>query len=312
MQRRTFLVSTTAACLAGCAGGPVTLDGVHERWPPQGRFVDVDGLRIHAWDHGQGAPVVMLHGASGNLRDWTFDLAPRLARTNRAVAFDRPGFGYSDRPKGQAGDPALQARILRTAALKLGIERPILVGHSWGAALAMAWALADPDGIRGVVTVSGAVMPWSERPMLAETIGLDQLVIGWYWNYVAGSAARGGIDRFVSRIFRPQNPPEGYLDHIGAPLSLNPASVTANKQDIATLNRALRRQAPDYGRIEAPVEVISGTADFIIEPERQPIPFVQRLRRAKLTLLEGVGHMAHHVAPDQVLAAIARIEGDTA
>lgn len=303
-------MSTVAGSLAACGGlGGVArpLRPAEEGWPPIGRFVDVDGARIHAWDQGTGQPVVMIHGASGNLRDWTFDIAPALATRRRAIAFDRPGLGYSERPAGQGGDPATQARVLARATRALGAEKPILVGHSLGAAVAMAWALAEPDNIAGVVTVSGTVMPWSTAPMLAERIGLDELLIGFYFDYLKSTAARGGLERFVSRIFRPQPVPDGYLDYVGGPLSLTPSAVAANKQDVAALNTALRRQAPDYVRITAPVEIISGTEDFIVDPDRQPIPFASRLPDARLKLLEGVGHMAHHVAPDEVLAAVDRI-----
>lgn len=314
MRRRSFLLGSSALGLAGCAAGKPGLSAgdSETRWPPEGRFIDADGLLIHAWEQGSGTPVILLHGASGNLRDWTFDLGPEIAKTMHAVAFDRPGLGYSERPAERSGDPAVQARILQAATRKMGIEKPILVGHSWGAALAMAWALSDPGNVRGVVSVSGAVMPWSERPMLAEMIGLDELLIGFYWDYLSANAAQGGIERFVNRIFRPQAPPEGYIAHVGGPLSLNPEAIEASKADIGTLNTALRRQAPDYGRVTVPVEIISGTADFIINPERQPIPFSKVLPNSRLTLLDGVGHMAHHVAPGEVLAAVSRIETTTA
>ena len=310
MLRRSFLTSTLMGGLAACGGvgGVASLPGrIEDDWPPIGKFVDVDGARIHAWDQGSGQPVVLIHGASGNLRDWTFDVAPELAKRHRVIAFDRPGLGYSERLPGQSGDPAVQARTLATATRALGAERPIVVGHSLGAAVAMAWALAEPDNIAGVVTVSGTVMPWSDKPMLAEQIGLDQLLIGFYFDYLRSSAARGGIERFVSRIFRPQPVPTGYADYVGGPLSLQPSALAANKQDIGALNTALRRQAPDYWRIKAPVEIISGTEDFIINPRRQPIPFAERVPNARLKLLDGVGHMAHHVAPEEVNAAIERI-----
>lgn len=310
MDRRTFLASGlatgSAATLAGCGGGtPLDLAGLAEDWPPEGRFVDAMGLRIHAWERGSGQPVILLHGASGNLRDWTYSLAPMIARRRRAIAFDRPGNGWSERPAERGGDPLVQARILRAAAGAMGAERPILVGHSWGAALAMAWALAFPREVAGVVTVSGAVMPWSEQPMLAEMIGLDRLLIGFYFNYLQRS--RGGVASFVRRIFEPQSPPAGYVDYIGGQLALRPETLKANMEDIATLNGALRRLAPDYPSVEVPVEIISGTEDFIIEPRRQPIPFAASLSRPRLTLLDGVGHMAHHAAPTELLGAIDRI-----
>lgn len=307
MDRRDFLMLGGATALAGCGGGAVVdLAEIVDRWPPEGRIVEAMGLRIHAWERGEGQPVILLHGANGNLRDWTYALGPLIARDRHAIAFDRPGNGWSERPSQRGGDPAVQARILHAAARAMGVERPILVGHSWGAALAMAWALSFPDDVTGVVTVSGAVMPWGEQPMLAELIGLDRLLIGFYFDNLRSTP--GGVPGFVRRIFRPQVPPPGYIDYIGGQLALRPRTVAANIEDIATLNTALRRQAPAYGRLDIPVEIISGRADFIIEPERQPIPFAAALRRPQLTLLDGVGHMAHHAAPGELLAALDRID----
>lgn len=308
MERRNVLLAGLASLVPGCAAAPPdAFDTATQEWPALGDMIPTAQGRIHAWDQGRGQPVIMIHGASGNLRDFTFDLAPRIAGSRRAIAMDRPGLGYSERLDG-SGDPAAQAHHLMAAAREMGAQRPILIGHSLGAAVAMAWALADPDGVAGVITVSGTVMPFSERPSLPELLGLDGLLIGAYFNYMQASAASDGIGRFVQRIFRPQDPPEGYVAHIGGPLALRPKALQANKQDVAALNTALRRQAPDYGRLTMPVEVISGTRDFIINPDRQPIPFAKRVPNANLTLLEGVGHMPHHVRPEEILAALDRLD----
>ena len=141
--------------------------------------------------------------------------------------------------------------------------------------------------------------------MLAEFIGLDRLLIGFYFDYLQSS--RGGVPAFVRRIFRPQTPPAGYVDYIGGQLAMRPETIKANMEDIAALNRALRRMAPDYPSLDIPVEIISGTEDFLIRPKSQPIPLAAALRRPQLTLLDGVGHMAHHAAPAELLGAIDRI-----
>ncbi len=86
--------------------------------------------------------MILIHGASGNTRDFTFDLAKRLDDRYRVIAFDRPGLGWSD-SAGDAGvSPLVQADILRAAADQLGVRNPIVVGHSYGGAVAMAWAPA--------------------------------------------------------------------------------------------------------------------------------------------------------------------------
>ena len=173
-------------------------------------------------------------------------------------------------------------------------------------ALAMSWALQYPDDTRGVVPVSGVTMPYGGLSRVFRALGLDGLIIEAYSNYVRRTAADGGIDSFISRAFRPQQPPEGYLAYVGPGLSLREATVVANQLDIQNLNVALRRMEPVYPSIEIPVEILHGTADFI-SPNRHAVPLSERIPTARLTLLDGVGHMAHHIRTDALKAAIERV-----
>ena len=309
MDRRQFLAGASAAALvAGCAA-PFPTDEAERSHPPIGSFVEVDGLRVHAWDQGprDTVPVVLVHGASGNLRDWTFSLAPRLAQSRRVIAFDRPGFGYTDRPAGEdASHPGVQAALLRAAARRMGVERPIVVGHSWGAALALAWALDAPAEVSGVVPVSGVAMPYSGMARVFSTVGLSDVITWLYTEYMKSAAEDGGIDRFLARVFRPQDPPPGYAEYVGAPLALRGRTLEANAADIGNLNDALREMAPRYGSLSLPVEIVHGAADFI-DPERHAAGLAAAIPGARLALLPGVGHMAHHAAPDALEAAIGRV-----
>jgi len=309
MRRREFMAGACAASLTAACASPYVPADAERAFPPIGGFVEVEGLRIHAWQAGPetSTPVVLVHGASGNLRDWTFSIAPVIARTHRVIAFDRPGFGHSDRPRGAAAaDPAVQAAILRAAAGKLGAERPIVVGHSWGAALALAWALDARDDVAGVVAVSGVTMPYTGLARVFDAAGISDAVTWLYTEYMKSVADDGGIERFVTRIFRPQEPPDGYLRYVGAPLALREATLDANAADIAALNAALGRMMPRYPDLGLPVEVIHGEADFI-DPGHQSKALAEILPRARLTLLPEVGHMAHHAAPGVLTGAIARI-----
>ena len=133
---------------------------VEHDYPPIGRFVDVAGLRLHYIDTGQGAPVVLVHGASTTLRDFTASLVPGLSLHHRVLAFDRPGHGYSERPAGEWPDPAEQARYLHTALIELGVSRPLLVGHSWSGSLVLAYLLNYPGDTAGGVLLAGGSHPW--------------------------------------------------------------------------------------------------------------------------------------------------------
>ena len=111
------------------------------RHPATGRFVDVDGVRLHYIERGEGEPVVLLHGNGTYARDFIgCGLMDQLAQRYRVIAFDRPGFGYSQRPRLKIWTPQAQARLLQNAFARLGIDRPVLVGHSWATQVALAMA----------------------------------------------------------------------------------------------------------------------------------------------------------------------------
>ena len=175
MRRRTFLTAAGTLALASCAGtGTLTMpDAVATNaYPPLGKLIDVNGRKVHATDQGSGGPpVILLHGSNVNLRDWTYSLAGDLAKKRRVIAMDRPGYGYSERGP-EKWTPSMQAAQLRAAAHELGAERPIIVGHSWGAAVALAWALDAPQEVSGVVSVSGTSMPWGTAVDVLDGLGI--------------------------------------------------------------------------------------------------------------------------------------------
>lgn len=310
MRRRSVLTGGAAlALLAGCVGSaedPAFLTPeIETQNPPAGQFVEVVGERVHYWERGEGQPVVLIHGASGNLLDWTFDVAPRLAARYRVIAFDRPGFGYTSRDGWGLDTPQAQARVLAAAADALGAERPVVVGHSWGGAVAMAWAAGhDP---KGVISVAGVVNPYaSTLGQVSRAIGLNELITNVYQDYLKSQAGNGGIEEFVARVFRPQAPPDGYVAHVAPALSLREATMEANAADLSALNGALERLAPAYPRLRLPVEAIHGTSDRTVTVQ-QARELADAVPGARLTLLDGIGHMAHHFAGAKLDDAVARI-----
>lgn len=317
-RRRALHLALTGAggaLLAGCSGAGYARRA-EARWPPEGDFTEVEGLRVHHLIRGGASapPVVLLHGATGNLRDLSFDLMDRVAAAGfRAIAFDRPGLGYTDRPAPEAEPwrPAVQARILRAAAAQLGAaEGAIVLGHSWGAAVAMAWAAGDgrmpPAGPppRGVVTVSGATMPWGEEEsLISAALDLPPAVA------LKGAIARAmigmeGGESVAARIFAPQDAPAGYIAHVGGPLTLRPASFRANSQDLDRLHDALLTQAQAYPSTRTPVIALHGGADDITSAKLHARGMAVALPDAEARVLPGVGHMLHHAAPDAVVEAL--------
>src|SRR5215469_13266633 len=117
--------------------------------PPRGRFIKVRRLRQHVVELGTGVgdapPIVLIHGAGCNLEDMRLALGERLSARHRVILVDRPGMGWSKRKTRDGSAPQFQAAILREVLDRLGVERAVIVGHSWGGALAASFALDYPD-----------------------------------------------------------------------------------------------------------------------------------------------------------------------
>jgi pimeloyl-ACP methyl ester carboxylesterase len=300
MTRRGFL-----GALGAAAALPARAAESH---PPVGDFVRVGSMRVHYAAQGDGPPVVLIHGASGNLRDFTFSLTKKLAAAGlRAVAFDRPGLGWSDRAPVRGWSPMTQARVLRSAAGELGIERPVVVGHSWGGAVAMAWAVETPGAVRGVVSLAGATYPWPGGVGLLYNLAATDLL-----GPLIGGAARLLVNAddpapVVRRIFAPDALPAGYAEHIGVPLALRSPTFRHNAEDLTHLNDELAALAPRYKGLPVPVEAIHGGADETVWASVHSEPLTRDVADGRLTILPGVGHMPHHADEDAAVAAILRL-----
>lgn len=282
------------------------------RWPPEGAFVEVEGRRVHAVTRGEGPDLVLIHGASGNARDMTFRLMGMLTGRYRVTAFDRPGLGYTD-PAPSAGlldrrgeSPTEQAALLRAAARELGLRRPIVLGHSFGGAVALAWGLSDPEGTAAVVDVSGVAMPWPGRLgwlYLLSDPGLGSALVP---PLVAAFAPRPLVDQAVGSVFAPDPVPAGYAEHLGAELSLRRGSFRVNARQVNALRPFIVEMAGRYPALAVPLEIVHGDADTIVPVGIHSLPLSRLVPRANLVVLPGVGHMPHQTHPEAVIAAIDR------
>jgi len=255
---------------------------------------------------GQGPAVVLLHGAGGNLLDFSLSVQPVLARAHHVLAFDRPGLGHSGALHDRGETPLEQARHLDAAAGALGIGRAVIVGHSFGGAVALAWAQANPARVAGLVVLSGASMPWQGSAGPRYALVANRLTGAVLAPAIARDLPRRPIDRMIADIFVPQRPPAGYLDGLDIALTLRPAALRANARQIRRLKGALGQMAGAWPGLEMPVEIVHGTADAVLPTGVHARPLAACLPHASLTELAGIGHMPHHAAPEAVVAAVAR------
>lgn len=293
--------------LAGC-GAPGSDDmASRSSTPPLGDFAQIEGKRVHYTDTGRGVPVVLLHGASGNLRDMTFELADRLDDRYRVLSFDRPGLGYSDKLHDRGESPQEQARHMARVLDELGIDRALVLGHSFGGSVAMAWALERPDQIAGVVSLSGATMPWPGGLGPWYSIASSRIGGATVVPLLVNTVDVSDADSIGARLFRPNALPDGYIDYIGVDLILRSEQIRTNARQINNLKRNLQAMSELYPGVSTPVEVVHGTADGTVPAAVHAQPMSDLLPNARLTLLPGVGHMPHHAATDDVVAAVDRV-----
>lgn len=306
------------ALLTGCVASTRTAK-LEAAYPPIGQFVEVTGGRVHYVQKGSGPHVVLLHGAGGNLRDFTFDMVDRLADDFTVTAFDRPGLGYTDRvpdvPKGvfatDGDSPMAQARMLREAAAKLGITDPVVAGHSFGGIIAMAWAnmgldTSAPENASGVVSFAGVLMPWPGDLGTYYTLNGGPVGGALIIPLISAFAPQSTINETLEGVFAPDAVPDGYVDYFGAPLAVRQVTFRANVRQVNTLRPHVVEMVADYPRLTLPIEILHGTADTTVPMSVHPEELIKIVPTANLTRLEGTGHMPHHADPEAAVAAIHR------
>jgi pimeloyl-ACP methyl ester carboxylesterase len=285
---------------------------IERAYPPTGVPVAVAGGNLHVLDLGPKdasvPPVVLIHGASGNLNEMRLALGDRLAATRRVILIDRPGHGWSERTDAaDIASPSAQARLIGQALDRLGVVRPILVAHSWAGALAAAYALERPDAVTGLVLVAPVTHPWPGGISWYYTLASTPVVGRLFVNTIAlpGGlmALRGGI----ASVFAPQAVPADYMEKAAIPLVLRPSAFADNAADVAALHDQVVRQAPRYGALDLPVSIIAGTRDTIVSTDIHARAFARAVPQTNLVVLEDFGHAPHHIVPDVVIREIDRV-----
>ncbi len=131
--------------------------------PVRDEWAEIDGLKFHYRDWGgSGQPIILLHGLASNCHWWDL-VAPILAGEFRVAALDQRGHGKSDKPE-SGYDFATVARDLEGFRQALDLDKPIVVGHSWGGDVALEYAVAYPENVRGLCFVDGGMIEIASRP----------------------------------------------------------------------------------------------------------------------------------------------------
>ena len=266
--------------------------------PLDGRLVEILGARLHVVELGEGPPVVMVHGILSQLRVFSHSLAKRLASDHRVILVDRPGWGYSSGPRLGV---AAQADAIAALIDRLGLEKPLLVGHSMGGAVSLALALAHPDKVRGLALIAPYTQPIERPPEplkgLVVPPALRRLIA---WTLAVPIAMRTGRAKTVE-IFRPDPVPADFAVKGGGVLAIRPASFEQGAFEMRAAPPAMQAQALRYGEIALPVAILYGHGDTLLDPELHGTDTARQIKGATCTLIEG-GHMLPITHPDAVEA----------
>jgi pimeloyl-ACP methyl ester carboxylesterase len=277
---------------------------VERRHPPRGAFMEVDGVRLHYNDQGKGSPVVLIHGNAVSGDDWnTSGVAELLLPRHRVIIFDRPGFGYSERPRGQLWTASQQAELLYKALRQLGVERPIVVGHSWGTIVALALAERHQADVAGLVLLSGYYF-WTLRPDALLVFAGALPVLGDVLRYTI-LPLLGWLQMPLLKwaMFSPAGVPMRFQAEYSPAMALRPSQIRASSVDGALMIPGALALRGGYRDLTLPVVIIVGDGDKIVFKRRSE-QLRDSISGSLLQTVKGGGHMVHHLAARQVAEAI--------
>jgi pimeloyl-ACP methyl ester carboxylesterase len=279
--------------------------------PPTGKFLEVNGVRLHYVERGSGDPLVLLHGNGSMVQDFeSSGLVDLAAKNHRVVIFGRPGFGHSDRPRNVVWTPDAQAELIKRALVeRLGISRAIVLGHSWGASVAVALALKFPQLVSGLVLASGYYYP-TLRP---DVVALSAPAVP-----VAGDVLGHTLSPVISRlmwplmmaqIFGPRTVPAKF-DGFPKEMALRPSQIRASAEESALMIPDAFQFRDQYANLSMPVAIIAGEEDRLIDIDKQSARLHSEVSQSSFHRVPGAGHMIHQTATSRVIAAINEVASD--
>jgi pimeloyl-ACP methyl ester carboxylesterase len=274
--------------------------------PSLGEFITVRDVDLHYLARGTGPTVVLLHGNGLMIEDWiasgVFD---RLAKSHRVIAFDRPGFGHSERPRTTLWTPVAQAQLIADALKSIGEEQVTVLGHSFGAMVALALGQERPQLVSSLVLIGGYYYPSARADVVLAAppaVPLVGDVIRYTASPLIGGAAKPAMEE---KIFAPAPVSEGWRKEFPFEMTLRPSQIRAAAADAALMIPAAATLAERLPELRVPLTIIAGASDEIVDPQAQSSRLAREVEGSELLLVDDAGHMVHHTAAEQVFKAIA-------
>jgi pimeloyl-ACP methyl ester carboxylesterase len=284
-----------AAIAAGAIGGGLALWSIlaaraaERAAPAEGKFIEIDRTRLHYTDQGDGPVLLMVHGLMGQLRNFTYALADLLSDDYRVIAVDRPGWGHSV-VKGRRPNILEQGRLMAAFADRLSLDRPTLVGHSFGGAVSLAAALGAPGRFGALALISPLTQPIDSPPVqfagLMTPPGVREILS---WTIAVPSAKLAG-PAVTKAIFSPDPVPDDFVTRGGGALSARPKSYQAGSFEVLGARHEVAWMAGHYGELRLPTGILFGRDDAVLDPAIQGEATAAIIPGATFELADG-GHM---------------------
>ena len=309
-----ILLVVVAVLAALAIATQVRARAIEAKTPNIGELTDIGGyslnaLHIPAGPEADLPPIVFIHGASGNLRDQAGAFLEPLRGRAELLFVDRPGHGYSERGGLENDTPDGQANAIARLMEKKGIERAIIVGHSFGGAITASFGVLHPDKVEGLVFLAAATHPWPG--------GVD-----WYYHLASAPvigpifchtlALHAGMMRIAAatdHVFAPNPRPATYVEDTGPALVLRPSAFRSNATDVAGLHAYVTGFAPRYREITKPTVVITGDSDEIVLEEIHSKGLARDIQGSELVWIAGLGHKPDYIVTEIAIAGIEAVAG---
>lgn len=276
--------------------------------PPSGQFITIDGNRIHYVDAGEGRPILFIHGLGAHLHHFRHPLFERFGDGYRLISLDRAGSGYSTRRGGLTGRLPEQAELIVKFIDAMGLERPLLVGHSLGGAVSLAVALDYPEKISGLALLAPLTHQVEEVPPEFANLKIRSALLRRLLTAtVAVPLSVRRSRRTLAFVFGPQEAPSDYATEGAALSMLRPSHFYATATDYVAIDEDLPRQQTRYGEITMPVGILFGAEDRVLDYRKHGLQMQGKLAGLELEIVEGVGHMPQYAVRDRVIAFIRRM-----
>jgi pimeloyl-ACP methyl ester carboxylesterase len=271
--------------------------------PMDGRIVEAGPYRLHVAEKGSGRPLLLIHGLAGQMRNFGQAMIDDLARDYRVIRVDRPGSGYSPRlPSGRA-HLAEQADAIAALIDALGLEKPVLVGHSLGGAVSLATAIRHPDKVGALALIAPATQRLESVPEVFKGLVVPPALlplVAWTIAIPMGVATR---DKVLAEVFKPDPVPANFLVDGGGMLGFRPSNFQGAATDLADASSEAEELVAAYPKLKLPVGIFYGREDNLLDYRLHGEKTASEIPGAKLTMTSG-GHMLPFTVPEQTAAFV--------